>query len=268
MAPLSGSRNTSFIRFWQMEKFEILPVFYFRHTSYSNPNHKKKLNNNKLWKLFLFLKFIGFTFTPKMKDKILHKAAELFLSHGFKSVTMDDIATEMGISKKTIYKHFTTKTALVVGVSSHLFEIISKGIDEIRLLKKDPIEEMYEIKKFVMCHLKGEKASPIFQLQKYYPAIFKTIKQKQLEKMQGCMSQNLERGIKKGLYRNNMNLKFITRIYFLGMNGIKDESIFPKNEFSHKEIHEEYLSYHLRGIVTPKGLEKLNQIIMGSPPKI
>lgn len=196
-----------------------------------------------------------------MKERILHKATELFLSHGFKSVTMDDISAEMGISKKTIYEHFGTKTTLIAGVSLHLFEIISHGIDEIRAMEKNPIQEMYEIKKFVMCRLKGEKASPIFQLQKYYPEIFNTIKQKQLGKMRECMTENLQRGIDKGLYRDNMDLGFVMRIYFLGMNGIKDESIFPRNEFSSKEIHEEFLSYHLRGIVTPKGLEKLNQIL-------
>ena len=196
-----------------------------------------------------------------MKGKILQKATELFLHHGFKSVTMDDIAMNLGISKKTIYEHFSTKTVLVAAVADHVFEIISQGIDEIREMDKDPIEEMYVIKKFVMGRLKGEKASPIFQLQKYYPAIFNTIKQKQLEKMQECMAQNLQKGMAKNLYRNNLNVDFVARIYFLGMNGIKDETIFPRREFSSKEITEEFLSYHLRGIVTPKGLEKLTEII-------
>ncbi len=196
-----------------------------------------------------------------MKEKILHKATDLFLRHGFKSVTMDDIATNLGISKKTIYEHYSTKISLVAAVSDYLYEIISQGIDEIRKKDKDPIEEMYVIKKFVLGRLKGEKASPIFQLQKYYPDIFNNIKQKQLQKMQECMSQNLQKGIAKNLYRDNLNLDFVTRIYFLGMNGIKDETIFPKPKFSTKEIHEEFLSYHLRGIVTPKGLEKLNEII-------
>lgn len=199
-----------------------------------------------------------------MKGKILQKATELFLYHGFKSVTMDDIALEMGISKKTVYTHFNTKTKLVQGVTDHLFETISSGIDEIIAQHKDPIEEMYEIKKFVMGNLKGEKASPIFQLQKYYPEIFQSIKKRQLAKMRECTVENLQRGIKKGVYRKNLNLGFVSRIYFLGMNGIKDLNIFPPNEFSQKEIHEEFLNYHLRGIVTPKGLEKLNEIIFKS----
>ncbi|HET7360405.1 MAG TPA: TetR/AcrR family transcriptional regulator [Salinimicrobium sp.] len=196
-----------------------------------------------------------------MKEKILQKATDLFLSHGFKSVTMDEIANELGISKKTIYEHFATKTKLVEATTMRMYTIISEGIDTICALDRDPIEELYEIKKFVMSRLKGEKASPIFQLHKYYPEIFQEIKRMQFEKMQDCVLENLQKGIKKGVYRQNLNLGFVARIYFLGMNGIKDESIFPRNEFSSKEIHEEFLSYHLRGIVTPKGLEKLNQIL-------
>lgn len=185
----------------------------------------------------------------------------MFLSHGFKSVTMDEIARELGISKKTVYAHFFTKTKLVEAVTDNLYQIITQGIDEIRALDKNSIEELYEIKKFVMDNLKGEKASPIFQLQKYYPEIFNIIKQKQYQKMQECTVENLEKGIKKGVYRKDLNLAFVSRIYFLGMNGIKDESIFPRKEFSSKQIHEEFLNYHLRGIVTQKGLEILNEII-------
>ncbi|HET8809400.1 MAG TPA: TetR/AcrR family transcriptional regulator [Flavobacteriaceae bacterium] len=196
------------------------------------------------------------------KDKITQKAADMFLNHGFKSVTMDEIATEMGISKKTVYEHFATKTKLVEATTLYLYEIISNGIDAIREQNMDPIEEMYEIKKFVMCNLKGEKASPIFQLQRYYPEIFQEIKNRQFEKMQECVAENLQKGIKKGVYRNNMNLGFVARIYYLGMNGIKDLNIFSPSEFSQKEIHEEFLNYHLRGIVTPKGLEKLKEIII------
>ena len=68
-----------------------------------------------------------------MKDQILEKATEMFLTLGFKSVTMDDIASEMGISKKTIYQHFSNKDSLIKATTSNLFERISCGIDEIIL---------------------------------------------------------------------------------------------------------------------------------------
>ena len=103
-----------------------------------------------------------------MREKIIQKSAELFLNLGFKSVTMDDIASEMGISKKTIYVHFPNKTKLVEAVTFTLFEMICDGIDGICSTSNNPIEELYAIKLFVMKHLKNEKTSPQYQLKKYY----------------------------------------------------------------------------------------------------
>ena len=104
-----------------------------------------------------------------MREKILQKAAEMFLNLGFKSVTMDDIANEIGISKKTIYAHFDTKTKLVEAVTFYLFNMISNGIDEINARKLNAIEELFAVKSFIGEHLKDEKSSPFYQLQKYYP---------------------------------------------------------------------------------------------------
>ena len=196
-----------------------------------------------------------------MRDKILYKAGEMFLNLGFKSVTMDDIATELGVSKKTIYTHFKNKTDLVETVTVSLFEMISEGINMICVLEKNPIQEIYDIKKFVMTHLKDEKSSPQYQLQKYYPKIYTTLKKKQFEVMNTCVVDNLTRGIVAGLYRETINVAFISRIYFHGMIGIKDIELFPLQEFSMNSLMEFFLEYHLRGICTEKGIDKLNQII-------
>ncbi len=196
-----------------------------------------------------------------MRDKILLSATDLFLNYGFKSVTMDDIANALGISKKTIYLHFDNKTKLVNASTMHLFEFISQGIDHICSLEKNPIEEIFSIKQFVMEHLKDEKSSPQYQLQKYYPSIFNTLKSKQFEVMQACVIENLNRGINLELYRKSINVEFISRIYFSLMLAIKDKELFPSNEFSMPMLMENYLEYHLRGICTPKGLEFLNKFI-------
>ncbi len=196
-----------------------------------------------------------------MREKILTKSLDLFLNLGFKSVTMDDIANEMGISKKTIYVHFPNKTKLVEATTLHLFETISCGIDDISALKKNPIEEIFEIKAFVMEHLKNEKSSPQYQLQKYYPKIFAALKTKQFEVMQGCVTENLQRGVAQGLYRDNMDVDFISRIYFYGMVSLKDQELFPLVAFSMNTLMMYYLEYHLRGICTTAGLETLTELL-------
>ncbi|NNC50142.1 MAG: TetR/AcrR family transcriptional regulator [Flaviramulus sp.] len=196
-----------------------------------------------------------------MREKIIHKAAELFLTLGFKSVTMDDIAQEMGISKKTIYVHFANKTKLVEAVTFELFESISTGIDSICEASNNPIEELYDIKMYVMHHLKNEQSSPQFQLKKYYPQIHDALKVKQFDKMHDSVRDSLQKGVDTDLFRLNINVDFISRMYFNGMIGIKDDTIFPKEIYSMDYLMESYLEYHLRAIVTDKGLQILNKFI-------
>lgn len=195
-----------------------------------------------------------------MKEKIIFKSTDLFLNLGFKSVTMDDIANEMGISKKTIYQHFQNKTKLVEATALNVFEHISCGIDDICALNKNPIEEVYEIKRFVMLHLKDEKSSPQYQLQKYYPKIYATLKRKQFTKMLGCVMQNLERGIAQGLYRSSVDIEFTARLYFNSMTSLKDQELFPRENFSIVKLMNNFLEYHLRGICSKKGLVELNEL--------
>lgn len=209
----------------------------------------------------MFIKFPELHLRSIMKCKIVNKASELFLTLGFKSVTMDDLANEMGISKKTIYSHFPNKTKLVGECTMHVFQSISKGIDHICSLHKNPIEELYEIKRHMMVHLKNEKSSPQYQLQKYYPQVYETLRTKQYDMMQECVVENLNKGVQMGIYRENLNVDFVSRIYFSGVMSIKNIELFPQDMFPMAALMDNYLEYHLRGIVTPKGRKFLNKII-------
>jgi len=196
-----------------------------------------------------------------MKEAIVSKASEMFLRLGFKSVTMNDIAAEMGISKKTIYQHFSNKEELVEASTTQLFNNISAGIDSIREMGKNSIEEIFTIRNFMMQHLNNESTSPLYQLQKFFPKIFTCLRSMQFEKMNSCMKENLQRGIEYGLYRQDINIEFVSRIYFTGLTGIKDGDIFPAALFDVHEVTRQFLEYHLRGIVTEKGLEILKMLL-------
>lgn len=199
-----------------------------------------------------------------MREKILEIASELFLNLGFKSVTMDDIANEMGISKKTIYQHFENKTKLVEATTDFVFHFVCSGIDCIRAEKTNPIEELFQIHSFMKQVLKNEKASPQYQLQKYYPKIFRKLKENQFLIIHDCVISNLKKGKEMGLYRDNINPEIIGRLYFLSATGIKDLDLFPPELFTTLELVDAYLEYHLRGIVTKKGekelMKHINQI--------
>lgn len=97
-----------------------------------------------------------------MREQIIEVAVEMFLNYGFKSVTMDDIADKLGISKKTIYAHFSTKTKLIDASGNHILQMVTEGINEIRQQNLNPVIENFEIKRFVNQNLKGEKLLRIF----------------------------------------------------------------------------------------------------------
>lgn len=196
-----------------------------------------------------------------MKEALLEKATDLFLTHGFKTVTMDQLTQEMGMSKKTIYTFFKNKSELVDACTNQLFDLISCGVDHICTLGKNPIEEMYEMKRYVMVHLKDERSSPQYQLQKYYPNTFKVLQQRQFNMMQDCILKNLQKGIDQGIYRDNLDPDFIIRIYFSGVNAIKNVDLFPPKLNGIIDIMNNFLEYHLRGIVSPKGLSILNEAL-------
>ena len=196
-----------------------------------------------------------------MKSKIINKAIDMFMAIGFKTLTVDDLASEMCISKRTIYEHFHNKHDLVEASTMHLFEKVSNGIDEIFTLNKNPIEELFAIKDFVLENLKNDSASPIYQLKKYYPQIYKSLMDRQFNKMDICVLENLKKGIKQRFYRDDINLRLTSRFYFAGINSIRDAELFNPIQFSKIEVQKAYLEYHLRAICTQKGIDFMETII-------
>lgn len=185
----------------------------------------------------------------------------MFLTLGFKSVTMDDIASEIGISKKTIYQHFKNKSALVEATVFYSFDTICDQINAVCREDQNPIEELFRIKNVVRKYLRDEKSSPYYQLKKYYPRLHAQLVKKQYEVMLESVKENLDRGIRIGLFRDDLDTEFVSRIYFSGMNSIKDDDLFPHDRYSIQDLTEMFLNYHLRAIVTSRGLEELNQIL-------
>jgi AcrR family transcriptional regulator len=196
-----------------------------------------------------------------LEQSIVITSTELFLSLGFKSVTMDDIANEMKISKKTIYNFFSNKETLVQSVVFSMYHHITSGLDQIRETAANPISELYEIKLFIMHQLKGEKTSPLYQLRKYYPSIHSELQKKQFDFMTTSVKKSLKKGVNMKLFRASIDVDFISRMYFNGMNGIKNVEMFPTDKYSPEELMENYLDYHLRAIVTENGMELLSSHI-------
>ena len=196
-----------------------------------------------------------------LEKSIVVTSTELFLTLGFKSVTMDDIAEEMKISKKTIYTFFANKEALVQSVVFSMYSYITTNLTQIREKASNPISELYEVKMFIMHQLKGEKTSPQHQLRKYYPNIHKELQKKQFDFMTKSVKKSLTKGVEMKLFRPSIDIDFISRMYFNGMVGIKNADMFPIEKYSPEQLIENYLDYHLRAIVTDNGMKLLSSYI-------
>ena len=196
-----------------------------------------------------------------LEKSIVVTSTELFLTLGFKSVTMDDIAEEMKISKKTIYTFFANKEALVQSVVFSMYSYITTNLTQIREKANNPISELYEVKMFIMHQLKGEKTSPQHQLRKYYPNIHNELQKKQFDFMTKSVKKSLTKGLEMKLFRPSIDIDFISRMYFNGMVGIKNVDMFPTEKYSPEQLMENYLDYHLRAIVTEDGMKLLSSYI-------
>ena len=196
-----------------------------------------------------------------LEKSIVITSTELFLTLGFKIVTMDDIAEEMKISKKTIYTFFANKEALVQSVVFSMYSYITTNLTQIREKANNPISELYEVKMFIMHQLKGEKTSPQHQLRKYYPNIHNELQKKQFDFMTKSVKKSLTKGVEMKLFRSSIDIDFISRMYFNGMVGIKNVDMFPIEKYSPEQLMENYLDYHLRAIVTESGMKLLSSYI-------
>ena len=179
-----------------------------------------------------------------------------------KNATSDlEIANAMGVSKKTIYNFFENKTELVKEVTNYMFVSITGGITEIKKTSDDPISELYDINLFLIKYLKRESVSPLYQLEKYYPKIHQNLNNKQFEFITKSTKESLDNGIKLGLFRKDIKIDFISRLYFKGMMGIRDLDTFPTKLYDPVSLKTDFIEYHLRAIVTDEGLKKLNHFI-------
>ena len=191
-----------------------------------------------------------------MKDKIVQKATEMFLKLGFKSVTMDDIACEMCISKKTIYKFFANKELLIEEGTEMVQDQISSTIAKIVEKKYNSIEENFEICKMFGDMFNEIDASPIYQLKKHYPEIHKKIISRQTKICEVIFSENIRKGIDQGLYRSNINIDTVVKFHYQMLISINE------NTATEKEIQSlefEAMEYHVRAIATETGIIELEK---------
>jgi|TARA_R110002124_G_scaffold169702_1_gene337267 hypothetical protein len=191
-----------------------------------------------------------------MKEKIISKAKDMFISLGFKSITMDDIACEMCISKKTIYKYFANKEILVEESTKLVHEQVEETMHNIAAKKFNAIEENFQLKRTFKEIFKSADTSPIYQLKKHYPEIYSKAINNQIEICQHFFRQNIEKGITEGFYRKDINIENYVTFYYTLIFSI-NETVSSEREAYKMET--EALEYHTRAMATAAGIIELEK---------
>ncbi|WGH74349.1 TetR/AcrR family transcriptional regulator [Tenacibaculum tangerinum] len=194
-----------------------------------------------------------------MRDKIIHKAGELFLTLGFKSTTMDDIAKELGMSKKTVYKYFSNKSALVDASTEAVHNSISEEINKVKNKNYNAVEEEFAVKAIFKEMFKNAKTSPMYQLKKYYPETYKKLVEREVCMFRDYNMDNLNKGIVEGLYRSNIKKELLVSFYFTLVFGVFESELYSNDMQEVMQIEYEILEYHIRAIATAAGLEELEK---------
>ena len=207
----------------------------------------------------MFLKFPNVSLPRIMRDKIINKAGEMFLGLGFKSITMDDIARELGISKKTLYKYFSKKTELVDASTEAVHNTINDAITNIKEQKYNAIEEEFEVKAIFKEMFKNAKTSPMYQLKKYYPETYTKLIEREVCMFSDCNIDNLKSGIIQGLYRKDLEIDLIVNFYFTLIFGVFESEMYGGEMQELMKVEYKILEYHIRAIATNKGVEELEK---------
>ncbi len=187
------------------------------------------------------------------KKEILDKVCLLYKNYGIKSITMDDAARHLGISKKTLYQHFSDKTHLV---KEAVLAEVSSRLDKLAILNRqqtNAIEDLLDYYKIQLNLILDYKPNFIYDLKKYYPDIYENyVKIKRENILKGTI-QNLEKGKKEGLFRKELDVDIISRLLLMRIEGMIHSGIFNTQELLSPKVFTELFYYHIYGIVSDKG---------------
>ena len=194
-----------------------------------------------------------------LKVQILDKAFELFTKFGIKSVSMDDLSAELGISKKTLYQTICNKNELIEKIFTAQIKKEKEILEKTTSQSTDAIEELLMVARRKIDILKKLSQSTIFDLKKYHKNTWLSIESLHQKYMLEILIKNLKKGIAQGLYREHINPEIVARIYLGQSLAVMDGRLFPRNFPNFSQVPIQALECHLRGIVSEMGLELFTQ---------
>jgi TetR/AcrR family transcriptional regulator, cholesterol catabolism regulator len=192
-----------------------------------------------------------------MEDKvqrIIEQVRKLYQRYGIKSVTMDDVARQLCISKKTLYEHFTDKEDLVRRVMLMEHEHWSVFFQDIEKKELNAVEEVLDMYKLIHTIYKDFNPSMEYDVRKYYPDLYNKVKEVRRKRMYESVYRNLNKGKKEGLYRKDLNSRIIAKLHVVRIESMFENELFSIEELTSFKVYHEIFFYHIYGILSPAGL--------------
>ena len=187
------------------------------------------------------------------KDKILKGAEGLFMKYGVRSISMDDIARHLSVSKKTLYQHFADKEDIVTQVCQAHMESNWKNFEAIRQRATNAIDELAMMSVRLKQDMEQMNPSLLFDLQKYHPKAWAVWEKYKGVCVNDSMKRNLEQGIQEGYYRPEINVDILGIARMCLVELAFDDKVFPQNKFKFAEVQLQLFDQFVYGIVTEKG---------------
>ena len=195
----------------------------------------------------------------ELKDRIKQKADELYRRYGIKSVTMDEIASQLGVSKKTIYQSFSDKNELVDAVIVDMLDYNMECCQKDKAKAQNAIEEVYLAMEMMQTMFKNMNPSILFDIERNYPVTYEKFKKHKYKYLFQVVKENIERGKKEELYRPEINADVVATVRLETMMMPFNENIFPKSKYSLVFLGQQLIEYYLFGLVSLKGYKLISK---------
>lgn len=195
--------------------------------------------------------------TTEQQRAWLERVESLFMRYGIKSQTMDDISTELGISKKTLYQMVSNKDELVKKVLQFNIEREAASCLEMASRAENAIAEILAVVESNAQQLVNMKANVLYDLQKYHREAWLLFRNFHFEFVLRLVMENIRRGRAEGLYRRDFDIDIIARIHLATVFNLFDEELFPSTSIPRDVLFREYMMHYLHGIISENGLSIL-----------
>ncbi|MBF9221569.1 TetR/AcrR family transcriptional regulator [Hymenobacter ruricola] len=194
----------------------------------------------------------------EIKDRILNHAQALFMRNGIKSVSMDDIAADMAMSKKTLYKWFENKDQIVLATMNRHLNQVQGECAAVAGPAANAIEEMLTISRWADEQFSNVHPSIFNDLKKYHPVAWELFGRHKNSFILEQITRNLRRGMAEGLFRPDLDVDVLARLNLAQIELAFDPTLYPPAQFSPMRVNRVFDEHFLLGVATLKGHKLIN----------